>query len=176
MCTATDFLPKEVIMCSKYIYTVKTTTQGLFVCISYHRKHLDLISSKTLSTCYFSAGWSLLWGMKDKHPNSYTTCVWRMVQLWPPCDKGHRAAWASFSSCQFCVRLSRTIHAFNVCCVSSASQNLIWNNMTFQFFPTMEIVLVMNDEKKNNPTTQLKLKLPSDLNAASEICNIYMHV
>lgn len=32
------------------------STRGLFPSMSYHRKHLDLISRETPSTCYFSPG------------------------------------------------------------------------------------------------------------------------
>lgn len=44
-----------------YIYIqilkdIEVLHRGLFACISYHSKHLALISSETLSTCYFSAG------------------------------------------------------------------------------------------------------------------------
>lgn len=128
-----NFLSRGVCICSKYIYSKNlycTTTWGLFACNSYHRKHLELISSETLSTCYFSAGWSLLWGMKDKHPDSSTTQAFVFGRIRRFRFDLHEIgvtepAWASFSCCHFSVRFSRTINAIGRRYMPSALSNLL---------------------------------------------------
>lgn len=79
--TGIHFPSQEVIWSSVHLYKVKN--------IHLRRDHLlaSVIAENIwtmLSTCYFSAGWSVPWGMKDKQPDSSTTqplCVWRTSWL-----------------------------------------------------------------------------------------------
>lgn len=96
--TGIHFPSQEVIWSSVHLYKVKN--------IHLRRDHLlaSVIAENIwtmLSTCYFSAGWSVL-----RHEGQTARLLYdsaalcledKLAQLWPPYERGRWAAWASIS-------------------------------------------------------------------------------
>lgn len=164
---------------------------GIICWHAYHKKHLDLISSERSAPVILQQveESSEAWRTNTQTPLQLRHLCFqdKMAQLWPPCDRGHQAARASCSRWPFWVRFPSTIDAFDAVILPPfGKKQLLQTSLLEQGHSSCSTMTYNHEHYKiwtlhwraqpARLATELKLKMPADLNAAFDSGNSYMHV